>query len=84
MFFRREVRLLSRLHLLLGALVCWSAISYGWSIAPGLTIATTVRYLLILGILVVIWDLYRTDAAIEYAFLACVLGAYLVAVFYNF
>lgn len=84
--FRREIRLLSRLHLLLGVLVCWSAISYGWSIAPGQTIATTVRYALILGILVVVWDLYRTDAAIEYAFLAYVLGAYLVVVtvFYNF
>ncbi|WP_336362046.1 O-antigen ligase family protein [Halalkalicoccus salilacus] len=86
MLFRREVRILSRLHLLLGALVCLSAISYAWSIAPGQTLGTTLRYVLILGILVVIWDLYRTDAAIEYAFFAYVIGAYLVvgAVFYNF
>lgn len=86
MLFRREVRILSRLHLLLGALVCLSAISYVWSIAPRQTLGTTLRYVLILGILVVIWDLYRTDAAIEYAFFAYVIGAYLVvgAVFYNF
>lgn len=82
---RREVRILSRLHLLLGVLVCWSAISYVWSIAPVQTLETTVRYALILGLLVVVWDLYRTHAAIEYAFFAYVLGAYLVVgtVFYN-
>lgn len=83
---RREIRRPSRLHLLLGALVCWSAISYLWSIAPGQTVGTTVRYVFVLGILVVIWDLFRTHAAIEFAFFAYVLGAYLVvgAVFYNF
>lgn len=83
---RREIRYPSRLHFLLGVLVCWSAISYLWSIAPGQTVETTVRYVFVLGILVVVWDLYRTDAAIEYAFLAYVLGAYLVVgtVFYNF
>lgn len=83
---RREIRYPSRLHLLLGALVCWSAISYLWSIAPAQTVETTVRYVLVLGILVVIWDLFRTHAAIEFAFFAYVLGAYLVvgAVFYNF
>ncbi|WP_336343262.1 O-antigen ligase family protein [Halalkalicoccus ordinarius] len=75
---RGEVRILSRLHLLLGALACWSALSYVWSIAPGLTLGTTLRYVLILGILVVIWDLYRRDVAIEYAFFAYVIGAYVL------
>lgn len=83
---RQEIKYPSRLHLLLGVLVCWSAISYLWSIAPGETIETTVRYVFVLGILVVIWDLFRTHAALEVAFFAYVLGAYLVvgAVFYNF
>lgn len=82
---RGEVRIPSRLHLLLGALACWSAISYVWSIAPGLTLGTTLRYVLVLGILVVVWDLYRRDVMIEYAFFAYVLGAYVLvgAVFFD-
>lgn len=84
--FRQEIKYPSRLHLLLGVLVCWSAISYLWSIAPGQTIETTVRYVFVLGILVVIWDLFRTPTALELTFFAYILGAYLVvsAVFYNF
>lgn len=75
---RRGVRRPSRLHLLLGALACWSALSYVWSIAPSMTPGTTLRYVLILGILFVVWDLYRTDVAIEYAFFAYVIGAYVL------
>lgn len=85
-FFRANVRVPAWFHVVLGMLVCWSAISALWTIDVGQTVETTLRYVFIWAILFAIWDLYRTPEDIEYALQAYVLGGFVVigAVLYNF
>ena len=58
------------------AFVLWNALSILWSAAPGQSIGQVATFAQCLGFVYVLWDLYRTRAAVLAGLQAYVLGVY--------
>ena len=62
---------------LVTAFVAWNALSLFWSIDPSTTVRVVFTYVQLLVLTFLLWDLYRTQAAIRAALQAYVLGAWI-------
>ncbi len=63
-------------HIAVGLFMLFNALSFFWTIDPDLTINRLKTYLQFFFLVFILWDLYRTPAALRAALQAYVLGAY--------
>lgn len=73
------IRRPSAFHGLLLVFVMWNMASAIWSIEPERTLGRIAVYLRMFGLSLIVWDLYRTRAAIHCALQAYVIGAWVPA-----
>lgn len=75
-----------RFHVLVFAFVMWSGLTFFWSMDQDLTMVRFLTLIQLTVFLLILWDLYRTPAAIRSALQAYVLGAFvsLAAIFANY
>ncbi len=73
---RGRSRKLSSFHFLLFAFIVWNGLSLYWSLDTDATIERLFTYVQVAGLLLIIWDLYTTEAQLRTAMQALVLGAY--------
>jgi len=76
---RRQIRLLSSFHLLMGGFILWSALTLCWSISPQLTVQRIVTYLQLFVLVLLIWELCREEKDVLRILSAFVLGTILPA-----
>ncbi len=69
-------RKLSPFHLGVGLFFLWNMVSAFWSVDVDVTINSVRTYFQLLGLVFVLWDLYRTPVALKAGLQAYVLGAY--------
>lgn len=72
----RQFRKPASLHVVFYLFVSWNILSVFWSADPDQTISRLVTWVQLLALVLIIWDLYRTRAALLAALQAYVLGAY--------
>ncbi|GIV79678.1 MAG: hypothetical protein KatS3mg050_4072 [Litorilinea sp.] len=63
-------------HILVGLFVIWNALSFFWSADPDATLTLVMTWAQLLGLVLILWDLYTTQSAIQMALQAYILGAY--------
>lgn len=63
-------------HLVILAFICWNAMSVIWSVAVDDSGTRALTYIQILGLVLIVWDLYETPAALRAGLQAYVLGAW--------
>jgi len=71
-----KVRKLHPFHLAACLFVVWSAVSILWSVDADRTAIRISTYFQVLGLTVILWDLYTTPAALRAGLQAYVLGGY--------
>ena len=69
-------RKLRPFHIVVCLFVLWNALSLFWSAEPGRTLAQAGKYVQLLGMVIILWDLYTTRAALLAGLQAFVLGEY--------
>ena len=72
----REVRTPHLFHILLALLVCWSAVSGLWTVDVEATMDRTATLFQLAALVFILWDLQRTQTALELGLQAYVLGAW--------
>jgi O-antigen ligase len=73
---RREFRKPRPFHLLVCLFVIWNAASIFWSADPGKTVTHLRTWLQLLGLVVIIWDLFTTRTALLAGLQAFIFGEY--------
>ncbi len=63
-------------HIAVALFMLWNALSFFWTVDADLTINRLKTYLQFFFLVFILWDLYRTPAALQAALQAYVLGAY--------
>lgn len=63
-------------HIMVCLFVLWNAVSVLWSADPETTVVHVVRWVQLLGMVFILWDLYTTRAALFAGLQAFVLGEY--------
>ena len=76
----RRIRRLSSLQYVAAAFVGWAALSYGWSLAPELTVGRVESYIQLLLMMWLIWEFADTAERQEKLLNAYVLGTWVSAV----
>ena len=69
-------RKLRPFHLVVGLFVLWNIVTVFWSVDADETILRFQTYFQLVGLVLILWDLYRTRAAVNAGLQAYVLGAY--------
>ncbi|KRT70635.1 MAG: O-antigen polymerase [candidate division NC10 bacterium CSP1-5] len=63
-------------HIMVCLFVLWNAVSVFWSADPETTVVHVVRWVQLLGMVFILWDLYTTRAALLAGLQAFILGEY--------
>lgn len=73
-------------HLVVTLFVLWNAVSVFWSADPGETVTHIRRWAQLLGMVIILWDLYTTRVALLAGLQAFILGEYvaIASAGYNF
>ena len=66
-------------HLAIALFVLWNAVSVFWSINIDRTVVRLLTYVQLAGLVLILWDLYASSAAVKAGLQAYVLGAYVAA-----
>jgi O-antigen ligase len=69
-------RKLRPFHLAVCLFVLWNIVSVFWSVNVDLTVIRLQTYIQLVALVLILWDLYRTPAALKAGLQAYVLGAY--------
>lgn len=73
---RRRIRKIAPFHVFVFLFFLWNAISFFWSYDPVYTLARVLTYIRMAGLMLIIWDLYETPAALRAGLQAFVLGSF--------
>jgi len=63
-------------HIMVCFFVLWNAVSVLWSANPDMTVTQAMRWVQLLGMVFILWDLYTTRAALLAGLQAFILGEY--------
>jgi len=63
-------------HIVFYLYLIWNSMSFFWTVDVGLTIARLQTYFQLAAMVLILWDLYKTSAALNAGLQAYVLGAY--------
>lgn len=74
------LRKLQPFHWLLLAFLIWNGCTSFWSVDSDSTLFWTYRYVLMFGMTVMLWDMYRTKSQVESGLQAMVIGGYVLAI----
>jgi O-antigen ligase len=74
-----QIRRPRPVHLAGVALMCWSILSIIWSIDQNRSLSSIISGLLIIGLIFMIWDLYRTEKAVKFGLQAYAFASFILA-----
>ncbi|MCH8877474.1 MAG: O-antigen ligase family protein [Chloroflexi bacterium] len=66
-------------HIAIVLFVLWNVVSVFWSVDIDRTVARLLTYFQLVGLVLILWDLYTSSAAVKAGLQAYVLGAYVAA-----